>query len=320
MVKKTTLIALCTLMNVAFAPVTFANPVELSGDLSLKYQRDHEDSESAKDGLVSMLTLNAKAKLNENTFLYTRLGAQNVSKTQFREFDTPYYSDGKKEAFALDQFGVIWNKDELTYKLGRQDVTVGATALLYSRPDSNIGQGAFADGLSINGNVGNTEISTFFGREDNYGSDDNRLYAVRAAYSPNDTLTYGATAARYVNKETGQANTNHWAVDGTYKYGKHNLTAEFAKSDSSTSNKAYAVILGYDFDGRAAASITGFRVEEQASMGGCSDFDNDNRGIHYGATYQINDALSLEAVYKDQKQISNGVKNNSTEITLNYTF
>ncbi|NLP42358.1 MAG: porin [Veillonellaceae bacterium] len=318
--KKTTLIALCTLLNLAFAPVALADPVELSGDLSLKYQRDHEDGESAKDGLVSTLTLKAKAKLNENTFLYTRLGAQNVSKTQFRDFDTPYYSDGKKEVFALDQFGVIWNKDELTYKLGRQDITVGATALLYSRSDSNIGQGAFADGLLINGNVGNTEISAFFGQEDNYSSDDNRLYAVRAAYSPNDTWTYGATAARYVNKEAGQANTNHLAVDGTYKYGKHNLTAEFAKSNSSVSNKAYAVVWGYDFDGKAAASITGFRVEEQASMGGGSDFDNDNRGIHYGANYQINDALSLEAVYKDQKQISNGVKNNSTEITLNYTF
>ena len=318
--KKTTLIALCTLLNVAFAPVAFANPVKLSGDFSLKYQRDHVDGESAKDGLVSTLTLNAKAKLSESTCLYTRLGAQNVSKSQFRDFDTPYYSDEKEETIGFDQFGIIWNKDELTYKLGRQDVTVGATALLYSRSESNIGQGAFADGLSLNGNIGNTEISAFFGQEDNYGSDDNRLYALRAAFSPNETWTYGATAARYVNKEAGQENTNHWAVDGTYKYGKHNLTAEFAKSNSSDYNKAYAIAWGYDFNDKASASITGFRVEEQASMGGGSDFDNDNRGIHYGAAYQLNDALSLEAVYKDQKRISDGVKNNSAEITLNYTF
>lgn len=318
--KKNTIIAFCTLLNVAFASAAFAEPLEISGELSLKHQRDHVYGESAENGFVSTLTLDAKAKLSESAFLYTRFGAQNVTKTQFRDFDTPYYSDDKKTAVALDQFGVIWNKDDLTYKLGRQDVTVGATALLYSRPASNIGKGAFADGLSINGNLGKTEIAAFLGQEDNYGSDDNRLYAMRAAYSPNDTWTYGATAAHYENKEAGKEDTNHWAVDSTYKYGKHNLTAEFTKSSSNTANKAYAVVWGYDFDGRTAASITGFRVEEQASMGEGSDFDNDNRGIHYGVTYKFDDALSLEAIYKDQKQLTNDVKNNSTELTLHYTF
>ena len=317
--KRKKLIALCTLLNLAFAPVALADPVELSGELSMKHQRDHTDGESAEHGTVLTLTMDAKAKVSENVFLYTRLGAQNVSNTKLADFISPPYSSDKKTVVALDQFGVIWNQDEVAYKLGRQDVTVGSTALLYSKPSSNIGKNAFADGLSINSTVGSTEIAAFFGKEDNYDTANNQLYAMRAAYSPNNTWTYGATLARYNNKEADES-TNHWAIDSTYKYGKHNLTAEFTESSINRLNKAYAAAWNYDFDDKVAASITGFRVEEKADMGGNSDFDNGNRGIHYGITYKIDDALSFEGIYKDQKEISSGLKNNSTELTLHYTF
>lgn len=301
-------------------PVALAGPVNVTGDASIKYVRNTSDVAASTSGMVYTTTLMGETDFGAGWSGYARLGAQHITKPEFGDFNTApaAYGPDKKSVIALDQFGLLYKVDNLVYKFGRQDVGVGTTALLYSRPDSNIGKKTFVDGLTVSGTVGVMDISAVVGQEDNADSADNKVYAIRAGYNPQENLNWGLTLGRY--QSSSIESTNHWAVDGTYKFGKSSLTAEFTKSSNSMDNKAYATILNYEFDDKTAASITGFRVEENGSMGQQSDFDNGNRGFHYGITHTLNDAQSLEVVYKAQKAINNGERNNTLEVTFSHGF
>ena len=310
---------LLTGVSLLGAPAAHAEPVKLSGEVSVKYERDTASGTEAASAGIYTFKLLGEAELGSGWSLYARLGAQGLSKPGFGDFSTDAYGTEKKSVAELDQFGLIRKSEKLTYKLGRQDVAVGATALLYSRPDSNIGKNGFVDGLTVSGTVGATELSVLAAREDNpAGFERNKVYAVRAGYSPQENLNLGLTLGRYQDSANGS--TNHWAVDGALKFAKNTLTAEYTKSNRGADNKAYALSWSHDFDDKTAAFITGFRVEQSGDMGGQSDFDNGNRGVHYGLIHKFSDTYGLEVVYKDQKVIADGSKNTKLEATLSYSF
>lgn len=298
--------------------VAYAGPVKLEGELSVKYERDTAAGDPSVSGTMNTLKLTGETDLGAGWSLYGRLGAQYATQPLVADFNRDAYSAGRKGVAAIDQFGLIRKAGGLVYKLGRQDVKQGLEGLLYCRKDERVGKHVFVDGLSVSGTSGVTDISAIFAQEDNVGTQDNKLYVIRAGYNPSDKLNLGLTVGRYQN--IGADSTNHWAVDGLYKFGKYSLAAQYTKASSNTDNKAYATKLDYDFDGKTAISITAFRVEANGAMGGQSDFDSGNKGIHYGLTYKLNEASNIEMVYKDQKAIDNGQKNSKFEATLSYTF
>ncbi len=308
--------ATLTMTTAAFAEVKF------SGDVSVKYEKDTEDGAADVSGNVTTLKVLGEADLGSNWSFYTRLGAQHVSKVGLGDFkDSLAYDPDKKSVVSLDQFGFVYTDKEFTYKFGRQDVAVGNTALLYSRADSNIGKHNFVDGITASGKSGILDLSAVVAKEDNVsGVGDNRIYAVRAGYSPIENLNYGVTLGRFQSKDSALDSTNHWAVDGTYTLGKSSLGAEYTKSNSDTENKAYATTLNYDFDGKTAAYVTAFRVEANGDMGGQTDFENNARGSHFGVTHQLSDAYNFELVYKKWKEIGTTDKSTSLEATVTYSF
>ncbi|MBP2654297.1 MAG: hypothetical protein H6Q73_1866 [Firmicutes bacterium] len=302
-----------------FAPMAFAaETVTFSGDATLKVEKDTAEGSANSSAAMYSLKLKAEAELGAGWSLYGRIGAQYATNPSFGDYNLDVYGDDNKSAVALDQFGLNYKTEQMVYKLGRQDVAVGKTALLYSRPDSNIGKRNFVDGLSADGTIGNIELTGLIAKEDNQGSLDNKLYALRTGFTPGERLNCGITMGRYQDDTNGT--TNHWAVDGTYKLGKNSFTTEFTKSNSSSDNQAYTARWNYGFSDKIATYITGFRVETNGDMGKQSDYDNDNRGIHYGVTYQLSNANGLEVVYKDQKVISNGENNTKLEVTLSHAF
>lgn len=319
--KKIMAVLLAGMTLSVAAPVFAADPVHWEGDVSVKYEKDTQDIEvgDSNSGVVSTFRLKAEADLGSGWSLYSRLGAQYTSQAGIYDINPDQYGDSKKGVLAIDQFGFNYKTDNLTYKLGRQDVTIGTTALLYSRPDSNIGKKAFVDGLTINGTVGKVDIAAVAAKEDNpSGMDKNKLYAVRAGYAPSDIFNWGVTLGRYADETNG--NTNHWAVDGTYTYGKSSLTAEFTKSNEDEQNKAHAITLNYNFDDKTSAYVTAFRVGENGSMGGQTDFDANEHGMHYGMAYNMTSRDALEVVYKNKKTNDTGAKDNSLEVTYSYSF
>lgn len=306
--------ATLTMTTAAFAEVKF------SGDVSVKYEKDTEDGAADLSGNVTTLKVLGEADLGSNWSFYTRLGGQRISNENVgADFNQDVYS--KRSVLAFDQFGFTHTGKDFNYKIGRQDLTIGQTALLYSRSDSNIGKHNFVDGITANGKSGIVDLSLVAVQEDNAADNaDNRVYALRAGYSPSERLNYGVTLGRYQNRNAGAESTNHWAVDSTYTLGKSSLTAEYTKSNSDSKNKAYAASLGYDFDGKNAVSLTYFRVEENGDMGQSTDFENAQKGIHYGVTHQFDTTTGMELVFKDRKALDGGAKNTAFEATVTYSF
>jgi hypothetical protein len=308
-------------LTLTMAPVAFAaEPVKLSGDVSVKYERDAASGDPSTSGSMYTLKLKGETDLGEGWSLYARLGAQYATRPSLSDYnvDPAVYGATRKSVIAFDQFGMTHKVDNIVYKLGRQDLTIGTTALLYSRPYTNAGKKNFVDGLTASGTVGIADLSAVVAQEDNPGFQDNKIYAIRAGFNPTKNLNWGVTLGRYQDSANGS--TNHWAVDGTYKFDKNSLTGEYTKSSSSADNKAYAATWNYGFDDKTAVYITGFRVETNGDMGRQSDFDNDNKGIYYGITYKLSDVDNMEVVYKDQKFISNGQKNAKFEATFTHSF
>ena len=150
-----------------------AEAVTWSGDIAAKYQRDKEEGGERIAGSLYTLRLMGEAELGSDWSLYARLGMQRAhnpsSQADYRA-DGLVYGENDKSVAALDQFGVKYKSGDFEYKLGRQDVGVGALALLYSRADSNIGKRAFVDGLTVAGKSGLADINAVIAREDNAGS------------------------------------------------------------------------------------------------------------------------------------------------------
>ena len=293
--------------------------IKLSGDVTVKYEKDTKDGEANASGTMSSLRLTGEAALGSGWSVFARLGAQYATNPALADYNTDgsVYGD-KKTVMTLDQFGVTKQAGDLAFKLGRQDLTIGATSLLYSRSESNIGKRAFVDGVTVNGAAAGLDINAAFVQEDNAGDEDNRIYAIRTGFHPNKQLQWGMTLGRYQDRVNG--NTNHWALDSSYQQGKHTWTAEYTQSNRSEDNRAYALTWNYGFDDKTSMYITAFKVETNGDMGKQSDFDNNNKGFYYGVKHQLNKDNSLELVYKDQKEVDSGLKNTKLEATFTHSI
>ncbi len=296
-----------------------AEPVKFSGDVTVKYEKDRVEGADDVSGTMSSLRLKGEVDLGTGWSLYARFGAQHATQPGLADYntDSAVYG-GKKSVMAIDQFGFIRQAGDMTLKIGRQDVTVGTTALLYSRSESNIGKRAFVDGITAAGTMNGLDINAVVVQEDNAGEQDNRVYAIRTGFQKEKPFQWGMTLGRY--QDSAEGSTNHWALDGTYRAGKHTWTAEYTQSNRSSENRAYAATWEYGFDDKTSVYLTGFRVEANGDMGKQSDFDNNNRGLYYGIKHQLSKNNSLELVYKDQKALDSGQKNTKLEATFTQSF
>ena len=189
---------------------------------------------------------------------------------------------------------------------------------LANNHSGDYGKDAFVEGLALTGNMGALDISAIFAKENSLWTPNNRLFAIRGGVNLSKNAGMGVTLAQYQYYEGDT--TQHWAIDGSVKSGKHKLTAEYTQSNKSSENMAYALIWSYGFNDRTTFYLTNFRVEANGDMGAQSEYNNNNRGFHYGITHSFSDALSLEIIYKDQYGLTDNAKNTKFETTLRHTF
>ena len=151
---KTYIATIMTGLMFAMMPVGTAAPMEISGDVSVKYEADTAENTATESGMMYTLTLKGEKKIGKGLSLYGRLGAQYASNPILGDYDLSVYGQDTKAVATIDQFGLIYKSNKLVYKLGRQDIAVGVTELLYNRPETNVGNNAFVDGISITGSSG----------------------------------------------------------------------------------------------------------------------------------------------------------------------
>ena len=294
-----------------------AEPVQLDGSLKAEYRHNTADGEEHKTGVRYTFKLNALSKLDDHFDLYARLAAQAVNHRY--DIGTDYNADKRIEG-GVDLYGFIYKNADVSYKIGRQTVTIGETALLYNN-DGYIGQNKFADGVTAVAKSGVTDIKVLAVQEDNYSNgNDNKLYAVQASYKPAEDWKVGAVLARYNREDAAQKDTTHWAVNAGYTFGKAGLVGEVTKSNADANDVAHVVGVNYAFDSKNSAYVHSFRVEQNGDIGGMTDYDPAAKGMYYGFSHKINDATTASLFYKDIESLVNGHQSDSFRVGLTYTF
>lgn len=327
--KKSLVSLLVVLFTLSIAMVAMASPVTLDGSASVQYRHNSHNQwpnpagNDGDSGNFTKLIINGQTKLDSNFKLYARFGMQGVSNmnAQPADFNTSAYSGDY--AAAIDQYGLIYSNGGFTYKLGRQDATIGGTALLYNN-NFMVGKNAFVDGISITGKTGVVSVKAIAAKENGSGFNgadnnaNNKILAISASTNINKDLVVGTTVARY---NTDNGNTNHYALNAAYNYGKATFSGEVAKSNAATDNKAYDVGVNYQFNPKVSAFMTYVRVEANGDMGGKTDFENDMKGIHYGAAYNFTKDTTMDVFVINDKGISDKTqKYSSIRTTLTVKF
>lgn len=311
--KKALLLTLAATM--LSSGVALADPVELTGNVALQYRSNTNEVSGDKEGYKFTFTLNALTKLDAHFDLYARLGAQHVTEKSFADFaDSSKHTDG-----AIDQYGFLYKNAGVDYKIGRQALTLGETALLYNTAPY-IGQNMFADGVTATTKTGVTDVKVVVAQEDRSGDQDNKIYAVQASYSPAKDWKVGAVVARYDYEDGTKSDTNHWAVNAGYTFGKAGAVAEYTESSANADNKAHAIGMTYAFDSKNSAYVFAHRTEANGDMGAWTDFDNNQKGFYYGFDHKINKDTTFSLFFKDNEYLDSGKDNTSFRATVSYSF
>ena len=319
--KKGLLAAAVAATVVLSTASAFASPVEFDGTASYRYRVDTNDTTSDEKGSIFKLILNAKTNVAENLDVYARLGVQHLTNASV---GSDFTTSGKTSKGALDQFGFNYSNADFNYKIGRQSATIGATALLYNN-NYYVGKHSMVDGINITGKTGITSIDFLAAEEDKAvggvtGDFDNRLYALRASYSPAKDWVVGATLAKY-DYAGGAAkdDTNHWAVDASYTAGKATYFGEFTKSNASDDNRAYDLGVSYAFDDKNTAYVIAYNVQANGDMGAMTDFENNGKGFYYGVDHKF-DKSTTGSLFFRQRSVVKGDANDNTSFRATVTY
>lgn len=323
--KKAIASALAAAFVLTAASSVFADPLEFNG--KVQYQHRINNTVAGVDKIENRwkFVLNGKADtFASNMKFYFRIGAESLNgdSQSARDFNSfPGQGDDVWNAVGLfDQFGVEVQNAGWNYKIGRQDAFIGANGLIYDSTYA-IGKHIFADGVTVTGKSGVTNIAATALQLDQYGSDDAKVYAVSASYNPSKDFTVGTTLAKY---DTSASKLNFWDVNTSYVFSnKLDGYAEYAKSNAATSNKAYVYGLNYSVDSKNFLWACYSHVEVNGNIRdgwSTTTYDNNGKGMWYGYGHKFDKTTSLALFYSDMKKIDTDKKFTSFRTTINYKF
>lgn len=313
-------LAMAVLAALSVSATALANPVDITGKFETQYRYNTDDNKvdghSNDDGFKTTLILNATTKLEKNLDLYARFATQHTSNP---ELTHDFFTGGKNTA-AIDQFGFVLHEGNFNYKIGRQDASIGSTAILYNT-NPFLGRHIFADGITATGKSGVTDLKVIALKEDRQASDkENKVYALAASYSPAKNWNVGATLGKYDYKDVTK-DTNHWAVNADYTYGKASYWAEFAGSNADTQNGAYGIGVSYAPDAKNSFYMINYKIEKNADMNGMTDYESGWKGFYYGYNYKVNNDTTLKFFLRDMKGVTDSSeKNTSFRTTVSINF
>ncbi len=322
MKKKALTAALAAVFVLTTAGSVFAAPIEFDGKFEHQYRYNTWDNVAGnpdnEDGFKSTLILNATTNVGKNVDFFARFAAQHA--TIGKDFSDDATSS--ENTAAIDQFGFTFkDSNGFSYKLGRQDASIGATAILYNT-SPYLGKYMFADGVTVTGKSGATDLKVIALKEDRKASEDeNKLFALSASYSPAKNWTLGGTLAKYDYKAASEKDTNHWAVNAGYDQGKASYFAEYAKSNADDNNSAYGIGVSYSPDAKNTLYAINYKIEENADMNGWTDYESGWKGMYYGYNYKYNKDTTVKLFLRDMKGVDNSSeKNTSFRTTVSIKF
>lgn len=334
MKKKALSAALAAAFVLTTAGTVFADPVEFNGKITYQHRENTADGSDDISTNRWQFFLNGTApEVAKNIDLYFRIAGEKF-KESGRDFEVfPGQDKNDRSVFALDQFGFNYKNAGWNYKLGRQSSLIGATGIIYDST-SGIGKHIFADGLTITGKTGATNVTVAALEDDGFYNDGKKIYYASASFKPAEKLTLGGTFARATdNFDLGEGadgtkkDLNLWAVNAAYDINsKVNVYGEYVKSNADTDDKAYAFGGSYSFDSKNSFWAAYSRVETNANIRSSGNsivattFDDSGKGMYYGFDHQFDKTTGLSFFYKDMKDIASGDNYTSFRTTVTYKF
>jgi hypothetical protein len=285
--KKTLSMALtaCLVLSVAgiaAAETPDSSDLQLDGSVHMEYRSDknsnsiYGDADSTANGLKATLILNADKKLTNNLDIYARVASRYAAHDLGEHYAGDFiHAETNDSSTAIDQFGLKYHNAGWNYKLGSQNLSLGATGLLY---DDNrfSGKNMFANALTATGKVGAIDLKTIIATT-NYesGYNNDKLYYIHGGYNSNKS-TYGfgyarvdygtTTAAEYLYAADGNG-LNYYTADFSYKLADNlHFSSEFIQSSAKEENHGINLVLFHIFNKNTNGGVAYFKVGEQANI------------------------------------------------------
>jgi hypothetical protein len=185
-----------------------------------------------KSNLATAAIINFKAPLNKGLTAFARIGAQATGDPRIASFEVAHRLAGRaipKKTAEFDQFGVIATTGTVTAKVGRQDLSIGSTGLLYNTT-INVGDTS-VDALKLSSDNGKFTWEAVLAKEREDLAKDNVLNILSLYYKMSKQLTVGVIGATQEVHSSGM--TNHYQA-ANFKYRatpKLMIHGEFITSD-----------------------------------------------------------------------------------------
>ena len=300
----TTACLVTSLASIASAETLDSSDLKIDGELHMEYRSDkntkniYGNKDSTANGVKSTITLNANKKLTNNVDIYARVTSRYADHDLGANYAGDFvHADSKNSSTAIDQFGLKYHNAGWNYKIGPQNLSLGATGLLYDDTRFS-GKNIFTDAVTANGKIGAIDVTTAIAKthyDSNLNND--KLYYVHAGYNINKS-TYGfgyahanygnSTANNYLRADDGTA-LNYYTADFSYQLTSNlHFSSEFIQSSAKEENHGLNLVLFHVFNKNTNGGITYFKVEEQANI---------QNGYEGGMTYQWGNAEGYGAFF-----------------------
>jgi len=276
--KKIT-IALAAMVFFCTANTIYAEPLQVYGDVRIRYQDRTGDVEPAKapgSHTITRIRVNMEAPLADKFSVYGRLAVEQAAGLQHNNglYDT---------AGVFDRWGAEYKFSSGSVKLGKQDIVLGQDGLVLMTLIDAVGKDNQLTGATVTLKTDkNTTIQLIGGR---LGSGlfqpaeavKANLYAVQVSNRIDRRLSVGATWRRIAAIDDYSAliakligyNTEFdtYSLSGNYYLGNKTVVyTEVGQSNADKFNKAFSIGIAHMFDKKNSMSVNYFKQDVQAIM------------------------------------------------------
>ena len=251
---------------------------KIDGEVRLRYRVDRNTNNQFGNGTYNgtrgVLLLNMSQKLDKHLSLYARYSYVNAPDELTNNYAADVVEGGHNHYSTIDQYGLTYKNGNWNYKVGAQNLTLGATGLLYD-DTRYFGRHIMTQAINANGKIGKVAVNGILAKS-NYDSDyeNDKIFYVHGSL-PVNRSTYGLGYARVnygddtaaAKVEDGKTGMNYYTADFSYKLTDNTFFhSEFIKSSASDNNNGVNLVLFHIFDAKNNGGIAWFRVEGQAGI------------------------------------------------------
>lgn len=321
--KGLLLLALATQLVPATALCAGANDgIEVSGAIIADFRSTPQWVDRVTGSIVSgdnhaeIFLLNMKAPISDKWNAFARFSAQNAQNPGLfsADFAALKYG-GKDQGTYFDRWGVTYTEGPTRVTLGRQDLVIGASGLLYDTR-AYVGDTS-VQGIRAMSKIGKLSWDLAVAGQREQDKISGRIYSpnlrsMSLQYQLSSQFALGAAYVRQTFDGTDWANR---FTDASITYtppGKFKLIAEKVTTSietlpvPATSPSSWGITGQYRFDKKNLFTVRRHNTEARADISSRNTYPSLGNGWFFDYTYRLDKNLSVDAIYADRVMYTPG--------------